>query len=115
MKTIFQECIDITKEIAGQEFLYFDSALELKLTPHTIPFNVWAVCVSPKDELFVMDSDEQWHQVDSDSRPLIANLYQRLKMIQVKSRPNEETEAMMQREFEADPFENQNFEKENGL
>jgi hypothetical protein len=86
-KTIFQECVDIVKELVGHEFLYFETAVEVKVTPHSFPFNAWAVCVSPKDELYVMDSDEQWHQVEleDDNRALvIGSLYQRLKLMRVR-------------------------------
>jgi hypothetical protein len=84
IKTIFQECVDIVKGLTGHEFLYFDTAVEVKITPHSFPFNAWAVCVSPKDELFVMDSDEQWHQIelkDDNAALVIGSLYQRLKLM----------------------------------
>lgn len=87
MKTIFQECVDIVKELAAHEFLYFDTAVEVKVTPHSFPFNAWAVCVSPKDELYVMDSNEQWHQVelgDENAALVIGSLYQRLKLMNIK-------------------------------
>jgi hypothetical protein len=87
IKTIFQECVDIVKDLAGHEFLYFDTAVEVKITPHSFPFNAWAVCVSPKDELFVMDSDEQWHQIelkDDNAALVIGSLYQRLKLMSIK-------------------------------
>lgn len=86
MNTIFQECVEIVKELVGQEYLYFDTAIEVKTTPHSFPFNAWAACVSPKDELFVMDSDEQWHQVelnDDNVALVIGSLYQRLKLMRV--------------------------------
>ena len=86
MKTIFQECIDIVKGLAGHELLYFETAIEVKVTPHSFPFNAWAASVSPKNELFLMDSDEQWHQVeldDDNSALVIGSLYQRLKLMRV--------------------------------
>ena len=85
-KTIYNECADIVKELAGHEFLYFDTAIEVKVTPHSFPFSAWAVCVSPKDELFVMDSDEQWHKVevmDDYASVVIASLYQHLKLMRI--------------------------------
>lgn len=86
IKTIFQECVDIVKDLTGHEFLYFDTAVEVKITPHSFPFNAWAVCVGPKDELFVMDSDEQWHQIelkDDNAALVIGSLYQRLKLMRI--------------------------------
>ena len=88
MKTIYNACVDTVKELVGYEFLYFDRAIEVKVTPHSFPFNAWAVCVSPPpaDELFVMDSDEQWHQVeltDDNAAFVIGSLYQRLKLMRI--------------------------------
>jgi hypothetical protein len=115
MKTIFQECVELTKNIAGHEFLYFDSALSLKLSPHSIPFTVWAVCVSPKDELFVMDSDEQWHQVKEENGSLlVGNMYQRLKLMNAKYRGTDD-EMDNKNDREEDVFANEIFEREEGL
>ena len=86
IKTIFQDCVDIVKNLVGHDFLYFESAIEVKTTPHTYPFNAWAACVSPKDELYVMDSDEQWHKVELDDMNaalVIGSLYQRLKLMRI--------------------------------
>ena len=85
--TILQECKDIIKELVGHEYLYFDTAVEVKTTPHSHPFAAWAVSVSPKDELYVMDSDEYWHLVelnDSNAALVIGSLYQRLRMMRVQ-------------------------------
>ena len=86
MKTIYNECVDIVKDLAGHEFLYFDTAIEVRVTPHSFPFNAWAASVSPKDELFVMDSNEQWHKVelgDQNAALVIGSLYLRLKLMRV--------------------------------
>ena len=86
MKTIFEECIEIVKGIAGHDFVYFNDPVEVKVTPHSYPFAAWAVCASPKDELFVMDSDEQWHQVeleDLNAALVIGSLYQRLQLMRI--------------------------------
>ena len=83
-KTIYQECIDIVKDLVGNEYLYFDSAVEVKVTPHSFPFAAWAVCVCPKNELYVMDCNEQWHQVeldDDNALLVIGSLYQRLRLM----------------------------------
>jgi hypothetical protein len=86
-KTIFEECLQIVKGLVGHEYLYFDSKVEVKTSPHSFPFAAWAVCVSPKDELFVMDSDEKWHQVeltDTKAALVIGSLYQRLRLMRVQ-------------------------------
>ncbi len=85
-KTIYQECVDIVKDLVGHEYLYFDTSVEVKLTPHTHPFSAWAVCVSPKEDLYVMDSEEQWHQIelsDSNAGLVVGSLFQRLKLMRI--------------------------------
>ena len=87
IKTIFQECIDIVRNLVGNEYLYFDSAVEVKVSPHSFPFAAWAVCVSPKNELYVMDNNEQWHQVelnDEQASLIIGSLYQRLRLMRIQ-------------------------------
>jgi hypothetical protein len=86
-KTIYNECIEIVKDLVGHDYLYFNDAVEIKTTPHSYPFAAWAVSVSPKDDLYVMDSDEQWHQVelgDSNAALVIGSLYQRLKLMRIR-------------------------------
>lgn len=87
MNTILQECIDIVKDLVGNEYLYFENAIEIKVSPHSHPFAAWAVCASPSDELYVMDSDEQWHQIemrDGNAALIIGSLYQRLRMMRTQ-------------------------------
>lgn len=84
---IVQDCIDIIKDLAGNEYLYFDSAVEIKITPHSNPFYAWGVCVSPAGSLYVMDSDQEWHEVEPNvgNAPLIiGSLYQRLQLMRRK-------------------------------
>ena len=85
--TIYNECAAIVKELVGHDYLYFDTAVEIKVTPHSHPFAAWAVSVSPKDEIYVMDSDEQWHQLeleDDNAALVIGSLYQRLRLMRVQ-------------------------------
>lgn len=84
--TILQECKDIVLGLVGHEYLYFNNAVEVRVSPHSFPFNAWAVCVSPAGDLYVMDSEEQWHQVETGSTNaalIIGSLYQRLKMMRM--------------------------------
>jgi hypothetical protein len=86
-KTILQECIEIVKELVGHDYLYFETAVEIKTTPHTPAFAAWGVCVSPKDVLYVMDHDEYWHMIelnDTNAALVIGSLYQRLRMMRVQ-------------------------------
>jgi hypothetical protein len=85
-KTILQECKEIVKDLVGHDYLYFETSVEVKTTPHTYPFSAWAVSVSPNDVLYVMDADEQWHGVeleDMNAGLVIGSLYQRLKLMRI--------------------------------
>lgn len=85
--TIYKECATIIKELVGHEYLYFDTAVEIKITPHSLPFAAWAVAVSPKDDIYVMDSDGQWHQLewdDDNAALVIGSLYQRLRLMNLQ-------------------------------
>lgn len=84
---IFYNCIEIVKSLVGNEYLYFDSKVEIKTTPHTPAFAAWAICVSPADKLFVMDADEQWHELDlTDTKAglIVSSLYQRLRLMRTQ-------------------------------
>lgn len=86
MKAILTECIDIIKSLVGHEYLYFDTAVEVKLTPHTYPFQVWAVAVSDKDAIYIMDNNEEWHQLKLDQQNaalVLGSLYQRLNVMRI--------------------------------
>ncbi|MEI6947217.1 hypothetical protein V9K67_08475 [Paraflavisolibacter sp. H34] len=81
---IFQECIETIRELAGNEYLYFDTAIEIKTTPHSFPFRAWGVCTSPDGRLYIMDSNQEWHEADPaiGNTPLvIGSLYQRLQLM----------------------------------
>lgn len=86
MKNLLQECIDIIQDLVGDEYLYFESAIEVKTSPHSLPFLAWGVCVSPDDDLFVMDNNQEWHQVKAEAANalLIGSLYQRLQLMRRK-------------------------------
>ncbi|HEU4470312.1 MAG TPA: hypothetical protein VFR58_04455 [Flavisolibacter sp.] len=87
MKTIYQECADIVRDLVGHEYLYFDTAVEVKTSPHSYPFAAWAVCVSPAGELYLMDNNEEWHAVDlgdNNGALVIGSLYQRLKLMRIQ-------------------------------
>jgi hypothetical protein len=88
-QTLLQECKDIIRDLVDNEALYFDTAVEVKLTPHTYPFLAWGVCVSPDNELYVLDGQEQWHHAaltDMNANLLVGSLYQRLRLMRVQYR-----------------------------
>lgn len=72
--------MELVKEWAGNEYLYFDSALQVKHSPHHAPFAIWGLSVSPADTLYVMDSEQQWYPVEAMGGDdlVIASIYQRL-------------------------------------
>lgn len=79
MKEPLAFCIDRVKEWAGNDYLYFDDALKIKLSPHSAPVYVWGVCISPDDVLYIMDNNQEWTAIDNDApKEIIQSLYQRL-------------------------------------
>jgi hypothetical protein len=84
---LLTECADITVALCGNEPLYFDDPVIVKINPHTNPLYVWAVCVSPEARLLLMNSDEEWHELslqDTHSDLVVATLYQRLQLIRIR-------------------------------
>lgn len=84
---ILQDCIDIIKDLVGTEYLYFDTAIEVKTSPHTFPFSAWGVCVSPDDQLYIMEGNQEWHEVnpaEGNSPLVISSLYQRLQLMRIQ-------------------------------
>jgi hypothetical protein len=87
MKPMYQACADIVKDLVSNEYLFFDAAVEIKLTPHSFPFHAWGVCVSPNDVLYIMDAEQEWHELtveDRNAALVIGSLYQRLQMMRTK-------------------------------
>ena len=87
IRSILHECGEIVKELVGHEYLYLDTAVEIKLTPHMPPVRIWGVSLSPAGDLFVMDQEECWHKPDlndNHSALLIGSLYQRLKLMRIR-------------------------------
>lgn len=86
-KEMFADCISIIKDLVGHEYLYFDTAVEVKTTPHSYPFAAWAASVSPDDKLYLMDANENWHPLelkDAGANLVIGSLYQRLRLMRVQ-------------------------------
>ncbi len=86
MKNILDECINIIKSLVGNEYLYFDQAVIIKLTPHTPAYYAWAVSVSPANELYIMNNNEEWNQLtieQHNAQQIIGSLYQRLKSMRI--------------------------------
>lgn len=83
-QTLYKECAEIVHDLVGNEYLYFDTAIQVKAGPHTPPFGAWAVCVSPSGELYLMDGEEQWHALslqDASAPMVVGSLYQRLRLM----------------------------------
>ena len=72
--------IEKVKQMAGNTFLFFEDAISVKKTPHSIPVKMWAVCV--KDErIALMDSNQEWFELeegDINYHLVVASLYQRI-------------------------------------
>lgn len=81
---MYQEIISMVRALVGYEYLYFDTDLFIKLTPHTWPISIGGVCVSPHDEIYLLDNGNRWHKLeatDMNYDKVLPTLYQRLKTI----------------------------------
>ncbi|GAB4092238.1 hypothetical protein [Flaviaesturariibacter terrae] len=86
MMTLLNDCRTLLRELSGDAPLYFESAVQVKLTPHSPPFAAWAVGLSEDGTLQVMDADERWHPFSAGDRNaalLLGSLYQRLRMLRL--------------------------------
>lgn len=79
---MIKEIIQAVKELVGTDYLYFEDALQIKLTPHQEVINIWGVCANK--DLYVMDNNQEWHKVEEKDEPVIGTLYQRVKLLQHK-------------------------------
>lgn len=79
---MLQDIITAIKNLVGANYLYLQDAITIKLNPHTYPVNIWAVCASPNNQLFVMDADENWFEVSEKDALVIPSIYQRIKALE---------------------------------
>jgi len=84
-----QNVIQIIRELVGEDYLYFSSRLQIKLSPHKWPDTFWAVCVGPSDRIFLMDGDMKWHEMeetDINYGTVLPTLYQRVQFMQSQTK-----------------------------
>lgn len=78
---MLDQLVEQIKEISGNSILYFDTAVEIKLSPHQDPICLWAVATDYRNKLHVMDHNEQWFDVEAKDEKIIQSLYQRVSVI----------------------------------
>ena len=79
-----EQTIEIIKGLVGNEYIYFDTSLLIKLTPHTWPVQIWACCVSPSNEIWLMTGYEEWFELEETDKNydmVLATLFQRVSRI----------------------------------
>ena len=87
--SIYIDTIELLKSISGGKRLYFSTALTIKLSPHHLPFDVWAAHMED-GELAIMlyegeEDKEKWWPLNPAHMSdlfIIQSLYQRLKTYQ---------------------------------
>lgn len=80
-----EQIVEMVKGLVGNEYLYFDTSLLIKLSPHTWPIQIWAVCVSPSNDIYIMDGFEQWEKLEESDRnysEVLLTLFQRVSRIE---------------------------------
>jgi hypothetical protein len=78
-----EQTVEIIRELVGEGVLYFSTSLLAKVTPHTWPVQMWAVCVK-ENRIALMDGAEMWHELEETDRNysiVISSLYQRVRTI----------------------------------
>lgn len=75
--------VEIVKRISGNNYLYLEDPIVVKKTPHSIPVNLWAISVSPDNEIYLMDVDGGYklEETDRNYQLVLATLFQRVSMI----------------------------------
>lgn len=89
MTTLLNDCKTMLRDMAGDAPLYFETAVQVKLTPHSPAFAAWAVALAEDGTLQVMDAEEQWHAFaleDRNAHLLLGSLYQRLRLLRLHYR-----------------------------
>lgn len=79
-----KQIIDLVKKMAGHNYLYLDSVLQVKKSPHSPSASIWAIAISPDDNIWLMDANEQWFELeDSDINYslVLSTLFQRVQTI----------------------------------
>lgn len=80
---MYQNCIDILKQIVGNEYLYLSEPIKI-IDTDLFFIEVWALCASPAGDLYVMNGAEQWHQVEPTDLMAIEPVHKRLTAIAKK-------------------------------
>jgi hypothetical protein len=80
--------IEKVKQMAGNNWLNLDDAIQVKKTPHSPACRIWAICISPDNVIYLMDNNEQsfpLEENDINHNLVIASLYQRVMLINKKT------------------------------
>jgi hypothetical protein len=73
----------IVKELVGNSVLYFDTPVEINATS-MISYRIWAICVDPKNKVHIMDSDQNWGELEDSTeieKRMIKTLHDRMVLI----------------------------------
>ena len=84
----YEEIAGMVRGLVGHDYLYLDTALKVKQTPHSQPVNIWGICVGVVNEVYIMDANDQWHMLieDKSNSLIISSLYQRIKTLTAKTK-----------------------------
>ena len=70
----------MVQAMVGSSYLHFQTPIVIQTTtPHMPPIRLWAVCADAKDDLYVMNEEEQWHQVEDRDQVIIPALHHRVR------------------------------------
>jgi hypothetical protein len=78
---MYEEIIRILTSFFGNDYFYWDEVLLVPVDGQA-DVSLWAIVASPTGVIFVMDANEDWHEVSRDNEALIAILHERMKKIE---------------------------------
>lgn len=83
---MLNQTIATVESMVGNENLYFKKPFEMK--NYWSAYGIWAVGVSPRRTLYVMDEREEWFLVEARERRLVTMLYKKVREIKEQSIKN---------------------------
>ena len=86
---MYKDLVQLVLDLVNHDYLYFPTALEGGLD-QLIPYSIWATCVSPAHEVYVMDANEEWHKVEEESI-IVPELYTKVRLMHSLYKQNSNT------------------------
>lgn len=86
----------IMRELCSHDHLYFDTPLKVKRAPNAPALHFWAASVSPAGDVYVMDADQEWHQVEQREQDaqVMESLFHRVRFLKQQLQTKQQEAAL---------------------